>query len=221
MACEAAPRRPRLKPFVPRASPASFPPAFRRLAWSNLSAQAGEQIAVAAGSLIAVLLFGAGTGGTGLLQAAQTLPFLLLSIPAGVLADRVSRPKLMAAAEALRAASLVLVLVLASLGLLNLPFLALLGFLGAAGTVAYRRGHARPGPLAGVARLAARGERADRTGSRHGVRRRTGARWDAGRLDRRQPGIRGRGGLVGAGRGSAVRSSRAGLAQDGVASPDR
>lgn len=45
----------------------------------------------------------------------MTLPFLPLSFPAGVLADRGSRRGLMALAEALRA----------------------LGFLGAAGTVAY------------------------------------------------------------------------------------
>jgi len=59
----------------------TFAPAFLRLAWSNLAAQSAEQIALSAASLVAVLTFGMGTGGTGLLQAAQTLPFLLLSIP--------------------------------------------------------------------------------------------------------------------------------------------
>jgi len=123
---------------MPQPSPSSQPPAFLRLAWSNLAAQSAEQIALAAASLVAVLAFGVGTGGTGLLQAAQTLPFLLLSIPAGLLADRTSsRPRLLAAAEALRAASLALILVLAALGLLSLPLLALLGFVGAAGTVSY------------------------------------------------------------------------------------
>lgn len=115
-----------------------YPPAFLRLAWSNLAAQSAEQVALAAAPLVAVLAFDAGTGATGLLQAAQTLPFLLLSIPAGLLADRaVSRSRLLAAAEALRAASLALILVLIGLGLLTLPLLALLGFVGAAGTVAY------------------------------------------------------------------------------------
>ncbi len=122
---------------MPQTSPSSYPPAFMRLAWSNLAAQSAEQIALAAAPLVAVLAFGAGTGGTGLLQAAQTLPFLLLAIPAGLLADRTSRHRLLAAAEALRAASLVLILVLAGLGLLTLPLLAFLGFAGAAGTVAY------------------------------------------------------------------------------------
>jgi len=46
----------------------SLPPAFQRLAWSNLAAQLAE-------------------------QTAQTLPFLLFSIPAGVWADRVPRPR--------------------------------------------------------------------------------------------------------------------------------
>ena len=117
-----------------------LPRGFARLAWSNLAAQAAEQIGLAAAPLVAVLALGAGAGATGLLQAAQTLPFLLLSIPAGVLADRVSRRRLMAGAEAVRAASLLVVLALAVSGLLTLPLLALLGFLGAAGTVAYNVG---------------------------------------------------------------------------------
>ncbi|HEX3498837.1 MAG TPA: MFS transporter [Stellaceae bacterium] len=111
--------------------------AFNRLAWSNLAAQSAEQIGLAAAPLVAVLAFGADAGATGILQTAQTLPFLLLSIPAGVLADRMSRRRLMAGAEALRALSLVAVLTLAGLGLLTWPLLGLLGFVGACGTVAY------------------------------------------------------------------------------------
>jgi predicted MFS family arabinose efflux permease len=118
-------------------SAAHLPALFNRLAWSNLAAQSAEQIGLAAVPLVAVLALGAGAGATGLLQTAQTLPFLLLSIPAGVLADRMSRRRLMAGAEALRALSLVVVLALAGLGLLNWPLLALLGFAGACGTVAY------------------------------------------------------------------------------------
>ncbi len=119
----------------PGASP--FQPGFNRLVWSNLAAQSAEQIGLAAAPIVAVFAFGAGAGETGLLQTAQTLPFLLLAIPAGLLADRVSRRGLMAFAEALRALSLVAILALASTGLLTLPLLALSGFLGAAGTVAY------------------------------------------------------------------------------------
>ncbi len=116
---------------------ASLPPGFNRLAWSNLAAQSADQIALAAAPIVAVIALGAGAGETGLLQTAQTLPFLVLSIPAGLLADRGSRRRVMAAAEALRTLALAGVLALAQAGWLTLPVLALLGFVGACGTVAY------------------------------------------------------------------------------------
>jgi len=114
-----------------------LPSAFARLAWSNLAAQSAEQIALAATPIVAVVAFGAGAGETGILQTAQTLPFVLFAIPAGVLADRLSRRSVMASAEALRVVSLVTILALAAFGLLTWPALALLGFVGACGTVAY------------------------------------------------------------------------------------
>ena len=85
---------------------ARLPPTFNRLAWSNLAAQSAEQIALAAAPIVAVLMLGVGEGQTGLLQTALTLPFILFAIPAGLLADRLSRRWLMAGAEALRAAAL-------------------------------------------------------------------------------------------------------------------
>jgi predicted MFS family arabinose efflux permease len=114
-----------------------LPAAFNRLAWSNLAAQSAEQVGLAAAPLVAVLALGADAGETGLLQTAQTLPFLLLSLPAGLLADRSSRRRLMVGAELARAFSLLGILGLAWSGTLSLPLLALLGFLGATGTVAY------------------------------------------------------------------------------------
>jgi predicted MFS family arabinose efflux permease len=114
-----------------------LPSPFTRLAWSNLAAQSAEQVALAAAPIVAVLALDAGAGETGLLQTAQTLPFLLMSIPAGVLADRMSRARLMASAEALRVVSLMAVLALVVAGALSLPLLAILGFVGACGTVAY------------------------------------------------------------------------------------
>jgi predicted MFS family arabinose efflux permease len=114
-----------------------LPPTFNRLAWSNLSAQSAEQIALAAAPIVAVLMLGVGEGQTGLLQTALTLPFILFAIPAGLLADRISRRWLMAGAEALRAASLVGILLLIWFNLLTLPLLALLGFVAVCGTVAY------------------------------------------------------------------------------------
>jgi MFS family permease len=83
-----------------------LPATFNRLAWSNLAAQSAEQIALAAAPIIAVLMLGVGEGETGLLQTALTLPFVLVAIPAGLLADRISRRRLMAGAESLRAVAL-------------------------------------------------------------------------------------------------------------------
>jgi predicted MFS family arabinose efflux permease len=116
---------------------ASLPPGFNRLAWSNLAAQSAEQIGLAAAPIVAVLMLGAGVAAAGWLQTAQTLPFVLFAIPAGLLADRWSRRALMASAEALRALSLLAVLAAASLGWLTMPWLAALSFIGACGTVAY------------------------------------------------------------------------------------
>jgi predicted MFS family arabinose efflux permease len=114
-----------------------LPPTFNRLAWSNLAAQSAEQVALAAAPIVAVLLLGAGEGQTGLLQTALTLPFVLFAIPAGLLADRLSRRRLMAGAEALRALALLGILGAIWFGLLNMPLLALLGFVAVCGTVVY------------------------------------------------------------------------------------
>src|SRR6266853_1366488 len=114
-----------------------LPPTFNRLAWSNLAAQSAEQVALAAAPIVAVLLLGAGEGQTGLLQTALTLPFVLFAIPAGLMADRFSRRRLMAGAEALRAGALLAILAALWFGLLSLPLLALLGFVAVCGTVVY------------------------------------------------------------------------------------
>lgn len=114
-----------------------FPLAFNRLTASCLMAQLAEQISLAAAPIVAVIALGAGAGGTGILQAAQTLPFLLLAIPAGILTDRTSRKWLMTGAELLRMLTLAAILILAWRDALTIPLLAALGFLGATGTVAY------------------------------------------------------------------------------------
>jgi predicted MFS family arabinose efflux permease len=116
---------------------AELPSTFNRLAWSNLAAQSAEQIALAAAPIVAVLALGVGEGQTGLLQTALTLPFILFAIPAGLLADRISRRWLMAGAEALRAAALLGILALIWSNVLTLPLLALLGFVAVCGTVVY------------------------------------------------------------------------------------
>ncbi|MFC6305993.1 MFS transporter [Paraburkholderia dipogonis] len=114
-----------------------LPAAFQRLGWSNLVAQSAEQISLAAAPLVAVFALGADARDTGLLQTAQTLPFLLLSIPLGVWADRRSRRTLMTLAESVRAIAMLCVLLLVMTHTLSLPLLAALGFIAATGTVAY------------------------------------------------------------------------------------
>jgi predicted MFS family arabinose efflux permease len=127
-------------PILPMTRHAPLPPAFNRLATANLAAQAAEQVSLAAVPIVAVLALGAGAGQIGALATAQTLPFLLLAMPAGLLADRWSRRRLMAWSEGLRALSLLALLLLALGDQVSLPWLAVLGFIGAAGTVGFSVG---------------------------------------------------------------------------------
>ena len=114
-----------------------LPRPFHHLAWANLAAQSAEQVGLAAVPMIAVLLLNAGPGEIGLLATAQSLPFLLLSIPLGLLADRTSRRRLMVLAEMLRTFALLALLLVVTTGQLSVGLLAVLGFVGAAGTVAF------------------------------------------------------------------------------------
>ncbi|RYY77482.1 MAG: MFS transporter, partial [Comamonadaceae bacterium] len=115
----------------------AFTASFNRLAAANLAAQSAEQLSLAAVPLVAVLVLGSGPGEIGFLAAVQTLPFLLLSIPLGLLADRLPRRGVMVAAEALRALSLFVLLAMLLTGALSVPWLAVVGFAGAVGTVAF------------------------------------------------------------------------------------
>ncbi|MEN9550637.1 MAG: Enterobactin exporter EntS, partial [Pseudomonadota bacterium] len=84
----------------------ALPPAFHKLAFSNLMAQSAEQLTLAAVPIVAVLMLKAGPGEIGIIAAVQSLPFLLLSIPLGLLADRMSRKQLMLMSELLRVCAL-------------------------------------------------------------------------------------------------------------------
>ena len=121
----------------PAPSPPALPRAFALLSGANLAAQAAEQVSLAAVPIVAVLALNAGPGEIGLLNTAQSLPFLLLSIPLGLWVDRHSRRQLMVAAEVLRALSLAALLAATASGQLSLMLLALLGFIGASGTVGF------------------------------------------------------------------------------------
>jgi predicted MFS family arabinose efflux permease len=116
---------------------AALPQPFLKLAWANLFAQAAEQLSLAACPIIAVLMLAAGPGEIGLLASAQTLPFLLFSIPLGLLADRVSRQKIMVLSECIRTLALLGLVACVALNKVSMPLLAVLGFIGAVGTVGF------------------------------------------------------------------------------------
>jgi predicted MFS family arabinose efflux permease len=114
-----------------------FSTSFRRLAWSNLLAQAAEQLSLAAVPMVAVLLLKAGPGEIGFLASIQSLPFLLLAMPLGLLADRMSRKRLMVLAESLRALALALLWLALLTDQVSIAALAVVGFMAAVGTVAF------------------------------------------------------------------------------------
>src|SRR5258706_5494027 len=124
----------------------------KRLIWSNFAAQLAEQISLAAIPLVAVLAFGAGAGETGVLQTAQTLPFLLLALPAGLLADRLSRTRLMVSGEALRTVSLLCIAALIFYGGASLPPLGAPGTLRAGAAAVCTWGGDPVGPAYGASR---------------------------------------------------------------------
>ncbi|WP_322881919.1 MFS transporter [Pandoraea sputorum] len=107
------------------------------LSRANLAAQFSEQMTLAVIPIVAVIALQASAQQTASLQAATTLPFLLLSLPAGVLADRYRRKPLMIATELLRAVALLLLFALFQMKWLSLTALGVLGFAMASGTVVF------------------------------------------------------------------------------------
>ncbi|MGX9965028.1 MFS transporter [Roseomonas sp. F4] len=91
-----------------------------------------DQLALAVLPLVTALALGAGPGLTGALVAAQGAAWLLVALPAGVLADRMDRRRLLAGGGLLAALGFGLALPLSGQPIL----LALAAFLGAAGVVA-------------------------------------------------------------------------------------
>ncbi|NBY68445.1 MAG: MFS transporter, partial [Betaproteobacteria bacterium] len=118
-------------------SPAALPPAFQMLAISNLMAQSAEQLTLAAVPIVAVLMLEAGPGQIGVIAAVQSLPFLLLSIPLGLLADRMSRKTLMLLSEILRVFALMVLIAALLVGQISVSLLAVVGFFAAVGTVGF------------------------------------------------------------------------------------
>ncbi|WP_328471965.1 MFS transporter [Actinoplanes sp. NBC_00393] len=110
---------------------------FRRLFAGTAISALGSEISELALPLLAILTFQATAEQVGLLRAAQFLPFLLLTLYAGVLVDRVRRRPLMVAADLGRFVVIGAVPLLGWAGMGMEP-LYLLVFLAGAGTVVHQ-----------------------------------------------------------------------------------
>jgi MFS family permease len=86
--------------------------------------QVGSQITQLALPLVALLQLGASSTAVGVLRAVEFLPYLLLTLPVGVLADRRRRRPLMVGADLGRVLLLALVPLCALLDVLSMPLLA-------------------------------------------------------------------------------------------------
>jgi len=117
-------------------APAPPPPsAFARLFATAGLVQAADQIALAALPVTAVLVLGAGPGLVGALVAAQTAAWLLVSLPAGVVVDRLPKRRVLLVALML---SLVAATgAVAAAAMQDALLLGLAAFLAAAGTVTF------------------------------------------------------------------------------------
>ena len=122
-------------PGTLRRRPSTTP--FGRLAISNLAAQMSDQIALIAIPLVAVTALDAGGGTTSIMQMLNTLPYLLLAIPFGLLVDRGRRRGVMSAGELIRTLTIIALVLLASADAVSLIALTALGVAGSIGTVAY------------------------------------------------------------------------------------
>lgn len=111
------------------------PTLFPRLFATAGLVQAADQIALAALPITAVLVLGAGPGLVGALVAAQTTAWLLVSLPAGVLVDRLPRRAVLLTALAISLAGSLAALAAAAFdqGVL----LGAAAFLAASGTVTF------------------------------------------------------------------------------------
>lgn len=102
--------------------------AFVRLWFGQTISQLGSQVSLVAIPLLAVLSLDATALEMGILTAAETAPYLLVALPAGVLVDRVDRRALMIVCDIGRVITLVAIPALWVGGMLTLPLLAVIAF---------------------------------------------------------------------------------------------
>jgi MFS family permease len=108
---------------------------FTALLGAAAGTHAADQLALATLPLTATLVLGAGPDILGLLVAAQSAAWLLVSLPAGVWADRVPRRTLLIVGLALGLAASIVAVAAAAAGIASL--LGIAAFVGASGTVVY------------------------------------------------------------------------------------
>ncbi|WP_457328715.1 MFS transporter [Rhizobacter sp. P5_C2] len=115
----------------------SDPRNFSKFWLATTVSQFGAQVTLLALPLIAALDLSATPLQVGMLLSAQTLPVALFSLPAGILADRTSRSRILMASNGVRGVLLLAVSGLAGMGLLTMPLLYVIGFLIGTLTVFY------------------------------------------------------------------------------------
>jgi len=99
------------------------PEAFHALWFGQTVSSIGTQVSMVALPLIAVLTLKVGPLELGILAALETVPYLLLSLPAGVVVDRVDHRKTMIACDVGRAIALSAAAAAIPLGLLSIGLL--------------------------------------------------------------------------------------------------
>jgi MFS family permease len=101
---------------------------FTWLWWSQGVSLFGNQVTLIAIPLLAAISLGADAFQMGMLAAVETVPYLVFSIPAGVLVDRFDRHRLLVVSNLMRAALLLAIPASAVLGILSLPVLYAVAF---------------------------------------------------------------------------------------------
>ena len=97
----------------------------------------GSSISLVALPLLALTVLGASEGDLGLLRGAQLVPFVVLAVPVGLLADRLPRRRIMIVCDLTRVVVMAVVAGLAALGRLPFPGLVALAVVAGCFTVAY------------------------------------------------------------------------------------
>lgn len=114
---------------------------FRLLLAGQTASQLGTQVSAVALPFLAVVILQAGPFEVGLINAAATLPFALLALPAGAWLDRVRRRPVLVASDVLRAVLLATVPLAAAFGVLSLTQLVVVALLAGLGRVFFDIGY--------------------------------------------------------------------------------